>query len=162
MNPTYILLSIGVDNLFDYSLKDIVIIAFGIFGLIELFRKAKSWINNRKNETYEEINGETSLKTTVTTDHDRLGLLEKQVLAIGRGVKEILRTDLMEAHDKCMSRKPFPYITRYERLMHITMYDAYAELESDPVIEGFHKEMLELTVHDDGFSPNYGDNAGDI
>ena len=144
-----LLSSIGAEEILGYSLKDIVIFILALIVLVKAKESFDEWRNKKKQESYEEIDGETELKNRVNNDQDRLKVLENQTLAITRGVTEILRTDLMESHDKYMSRKPFPYITKYERLIHITMYDAYTALTTDPVIEGFHKELLELTVYDE-------------
>ena len=161
MNALNILVSISAEEILNYSMRDIAVFIAALIVTVSLYEKFKKWTKDRKQESYEEIDGETSLKTTVTNDHDRLAAMEKQVLVITRGVKEILKMDLMETRDRYMSRKPFPYITRYERITHISLYDAYAALDpNDPVIEGFHKELLELTIKDEDIP--LSDNAGDI
>lgn len=157
MNSFGILLSIGAEELLNYSTKDIIIVIGGLVALVKGAESFKNWLKQRKKENYEELDNETELKNTVSGDHERVVALEKQMLALNRCVKEIVKIDIMESHDRYMSRKPFPYITRYERLIHITMYDAYSAIDSDPAIDGFHKELLELTVRDDDGPSDAGD-----
>ena len=55
----------------------------------------------------------------------------------------------MESRDKFMSRQPKPYITKYERMMQINMYNAYSAISpNDKIVKGFHNEVLNLPIKD--------------
>ena len=88
------------------------------------------------------------METTVEMDHTRLDHLEETMRKESAAMKEILKSQLMDRHDIFMSRKPQPYITKYERAVYMTTYQLYNDIDKDPNIDQFYRDILELPLHE--------------
>lgn len=155
LNAILLSSTIGAEEIFNMSISDIVNVIIALIILIGLVDKGIKWFKDKKMETYNDQNEHVRLESTVDADHNKIEELEKQLEEmkkfqknISTGLVEILRSDLMENHDRYMARKPYPCMTKYERLMQITLYNTFISLKRDSVIDGFHAELLELPVVD--------------
>ena len=138
-----------VQEIVKYPIAEVVNIIIALVAIVLGIDKFVSWMKKKRQDCYEEISNKDSLESMVETDHDKLAAMEAQINALTDCVKEILGNDLMESRDKFMSRQPKPYITKYERMMQINMYNAYSAISpNDKIVKGFHNEVLNLPIKD--------------
>ena len=116
--------------------------------LVSVLDKIYKWIAKKGDSFFTFRKKRNDMETTVEMDHTRLDHLEETMRKESAAMKEILKSQLMDRHDVFMSRTPQPYITKYERAVYMTTYQLYNDIDKDPIIDQFYRDILELPLHE--------------
>lgn len=133
------------DELNFITVMNVVVAIIVVIGAID---KVLNWIRNRGDSLFTFRQRRNNMENTVETDHTRLDQLEDTMRKESAAMKEILKSQLMERHDAYTNRTPQPYITRYERAIYMTTYQLYCDIDRDPTIDEFYRDILDLPLHD--------------
>lgn len=140
--------STGLQIFDDLNPITVINVIAALIVLVSVLDKIYEWISQKGNSFFTFRKKRNDMETTVEMDHTRLDHLEETMRKESAAMKEILKSQLMDRHDAFMSREPEPYITKYERAVYMTTYQLYNDIDKDPNIDQFYRDILELPLRD--------------
>lgn len=140
--------STGLQIFDDLNPITVINVIAALIVFVSVLDKIYKWITKKGDLFFTFRKKRNDMETTVEMDHTRLDHLEETMRKESAAMKEILKSQLMDRHDIFMSRKPQPYITKYERAVYMTTYQLYNDIDKDPNIDQFYRDILELPLHE--------------
>ena len=140
--------STGLQIFDDLNPITVINVIAALIVFVSVLDKIYKWITKKGDLFFTFRKKRNDMETTVEMDHTRLDHLEETMRKESAAMKEILKSQLMDRHDIFMSRKPQPYITKYERAVYMTTYQLYNDIDKDPIIDQFYRDILELPLHE--------------
>ena len=140
--------STGLQIFDDLTPITVINVIAALIVFVSVLDKIYKWITKKGDLFFTFRKKRNDMETTVEMDHTRLDRLEETMRKESAAMKEILKSQLMDRHDIFMSRKPQPYITKYERAVYMTTYQLYNDIDKDPIIDQFYRDILELPLHE--------------
>ena len=135
-------------QIFEYDLTTVINVVLAIILFVAAIDKLITWVVNRGQSIFTFRRKKIDLEDTVERDHARLDHLEELIKKESAAMKNMLKCQLMDKHDIYINRQPEAYITRHERNVYITTYRLFNDIDKDPTLDQFYKDVLNLPLRD--------------
>lgn len=136
-------------KIFGYDPMTVINIVLALIVLVGAIDKVYQWVTKKGDSFFTFKKKKIDIEATVELDHVRLDNLEEILRKESAAMKDMLKSQLTDKHDLYTSRKPEPYISKYERTVYMTTYQLYNDIDKDINIDQFYRDVINLPLREE-------------